>query len=264
MTRSAGHPGIPDLPALLPEVRRAAEAAAKAILAHYESGCGTSRKADGSPVTEADHAAEAVILPILRRLTPDIPVVSEEEAAAGLTPQVAGGTFWLVDPLDGTKEFIRRNGEFTVNIALVLDGAPALGVVLLPVTGECFAAAGPGTAVRGLPGEADQPIRVRAVPAEGLTVLTSRSHADNTALDGYLADRKVKERVVAGSSLKFCRIAEGRGDLYPRLGPTCEWDTAAGHAVLLGAGGAVDTLDGRPLPYGKPGFVNPHFVARGG
>ncbi|QJE72511.1 3'(2'),5'-bisphosphate nucleotidase CysQ [Aerophototrophica crusticola] len=253
-----------DLPALLPPVRRAAEEAAKAILLHYEAGCDTTRKADGSPVTAADHAAEAVILPVLRCLTPDIPVVSEEEAAAGLTPDVTGGTFWLVDPLDGTKEFIRRNGEFTVNIALVRDGTPVLGVVLLPVTGECFAAAGPGTALRGLPGQADEPIRVRPVPPEGLTVLTSRSHADNRELDGYLANLRVAERVVAGSSLKFCRIAEGRGDLYPRLGPTCEWDTAAGHAVLLGAGGAVDTMDGQPLPYGKPGFLNPHFVARGG
>lgn len=254
-----------ELAGLLPAVRAAAEQASAAILRHYEAGAQAVEKADGSPVTAADNDADAIILAALRRLTPAIPVVTEEEVAAGRIPDISAGTFWLVDPLDGTKEFIKRNGEFTVNIALLQDGVPALGVVMLPVGGTIYAAAGPGTAIRGRPGEADQPIRVRPVPAAGLTVLTSRSHADNAAVDEFLTGRRVAARVAAGSSLKFCRVAEGVGDVYPRLGPTCEWDIAAGHAVLIGAGGSLTLLDGEPFPYGKaPTFLNLHFVAWGG
>ncbi|WP_114391864.1 3'(2'),5'-bisphosphate nucleotidase CysQ [Oleisolibacter albus] len=254
---------MPDLSSLLMPVRAAAEAAARAILVEYEAGATARRKADGSPVTAADTAAEAVILPALRALTPDIPIVSEEASAAGIVPDVSAGLFWLVDPLDGTKEFIKRNGEFTVNIALVRAGSPVLGVVQVPVTGVLYAGIVGQGAVRSDPGQPDRPIRARPAPADGLTVLTSRSHADNEALSAFLQDYAVKERLAAGSSLKFCRIAEGDGDLYPRLGPTCEWDTAAGHAVLAAAGGAVETLDGQTLRYGKPGFLNPHFLARG-
>ncbi|MFV3074310.1 3'(2'),5'-bisphosphate nucleotidase CysQ [Niveispirillum fermenti] len=250
---------------LLPAVRAAAEQASRAILRHYAAGAAATAKADGSPVTAADNEADAIILAALRALTPDIPVVTEEEVAAGRIPDISGGTFWLVDPLDGTKEFIKRNGEFTVNIALIEGGEPVLGVVMLPVDGTVYAAAGPGTAVRGQPGQPDAPIAVRAVPARGLTVLTSRSHADNAAVEAFLTGRRVAERVAAGSSLKFCRVAEGVGDVYPRLGPTCEWDIAAGHAVLLGAGGSLTLLDGEAFPYGKaPTFLNPHFVAWGG
>ncbi|MFC7334469.1 3'(2'),5'-bisphosphate nucleotidase CysQ [Rhodocista pekingensis] len=263
---------------LLGPVRALAEEAGRAILEVYrrrtgaEAGAGTGDagawatatwKADGSPVTAADKAAEAAILPALRRLTPGIPVVSEEAFAAGDIPAVAG-SFWLVDPLDGTKEFLRGNGEFTVNIALVRDGAPVLGVVHAPVGGATYAAAGPGTAVRSLPGQPDTPLAVRPPPAEGLTVLHSRSHADLAALARCLDRHAVREKLVLGSSLKFCRIAEGVADLYPRLGGTMEWDTAAGHAVLAAAGGRVETLDGKPLAYGKTGFANPHFLARGG
>lgn len=251
--------------ALLAPVRVIAEQASAVILRHYDAGAEATAKADGSPVTAADNDADAVILAALRQLTPAIPVVTEEEAAAGRVPDIADGTFWLVDPLDGTKEFIKRNGEFTVNIALIQAGVPVLGVVMLPVDGTVYAAAGPGTAVRGGRGMADEPIQVRAVPAAGLTVLTSRSHADNAALDEFLSGRRVAARVAAGSSLKFCRVAEGVGDIYPRLGPTCEWDIAAGHAVLIGAGGSLTLLDGEPFPYGKaPTFLNPHFVAWGG
>lgn len=254
-----------ELAALLPAVRTAAEQASAAILRHYEAGAEATAKADGSPVTAADNDADAIILSALRTLTPDIPVVTEEEVAAGRIPDISSGTFWLVDPLDGTKEFIKRNGEFTVNIALIQGGEPALGVVMLPVGGTIYAASGPGTAVRGAPGQKDEPIQVRPVPAVGLTVLTSRSHADNAAVEEFLTGRRVANRVAAGSSLKFCRVAEGVGDVYPRLGPTCEWDIAAGHAVLIGAGGSLTLLDGEPFPYGKaPTFLNPHFVAWGG
>ncbi len=254
-----------EVAALLPAVRAAAEQASAAILRHYEAGAQATTKADGSPVTAADNDADAIILAALRRLTPDIPVVTEEEVAAGRIPDISAGTFWLVDPLDGTKEFIKRNGEFTVNIALIQGGEPALGVVMLPVGGTLYAASGPGTAVRGGKGQKDEPIQVRAVPAAGLTVLTSRSHADNAVLDEFLTGRRVAARIAAGSSLKFCRVAEGVGDVYPRLGPTCEWDIAAGHAILIGAGGCLTLLDGEPFPYGKaPTFLNPHFVAWGG
>lgn len=254
-----------ELVSLLPAVRAAAEQASAAILRHYEAGAEATQKADGSPVTAADNDADAIILAALRQLTPTIPVVTEEEVSAGRIPDISAGTFWLVDPLDGTKEFIKRNGEFTVNIALIQGGAPALGVVMLPVGGTIYAAAGPGTAVRGGAGQKDEPIQVRAVPAAGLTVLTSRSHADDAAVGEFLTGRRVAARVAAGSSLKFCRVAEGVGDVYPRLGPTCEWDIAAGHAVLIGAGGSLTLLEGEPFPYGKaPDFRNPHFVAWGG
>jgi len=248
---------------LLPEICRLAEAAGRETLRIYEGEADVVLKQDGSPVTAADAAAEAVILPALRALTPDIPVVSEEEAAAGLAPETVGRRFWLVDPLDGTKEFIKRNGEFTVNIALVEDGVPVLGVVHVPVTGETYAAAGPGSATLGIGSAAPRPIAVRPRPAAGATIVASRSHGDDSALEAFLGDTRVAERRPAGSSVKFCLVARGEADLYPRLGPTMEWDTAAGHAVLLGAGGTVSTLDGAPLRYGKPSYRNPHFVARG-
>lgn len=247
--------------ALIPLARRAGEA----ILAIYRSDFEVLQKDDTSPVTAADHAAEAIILEGLKTLTPDIPVVAEEEMAAGRVPEIGEGPFWLVDPLDGTKEFIKRRDSFTVNIGLV-DGAPGghlprLGVVLAPALDLLYLGHGPGTA-RRISGGADTPIACRTAPPEGLTVLASRSHGDPTELDRFLAPYKVAEIINAGSSLKFCRLAEGAGDLYPRLGPTSEWDTAAAHAVLLAAGGRVTTLDGEPFVYGKgPRFLNPPFVA---
>ncbi len=239
------------------------EAAGRETLRFYDAPA-TLTKTDGSPVTAADEAAERLILPALHRLTPEIPAISEEEAAAGLSPSVVGHEFWLVDPLDGTREFIRRNGEFTVNIALIRNGRPALGLVHVPVTGVTYLAAGPGTATRRHAG-ITQPITVRAPPQAGLTVLGSRSHANDPAVDTFLAGlgRPIAERRTAGSSLKLCLVAEGAADLYPRFGPTMEWDIAAGHAVLLAAGGRVDTLDGAALGYGKPEYRNPNFAAYG-
>lgn len=243
--------------ALLPVVRSAGEA----ILAIYGTDFAVGNKADASPVTAADERAEAVILPHLARLTPDIPVVAEEATAAGRTPQV-GARFWLVDPLDGTKEFVNRNGEFTVNIALIENGRPVLGVVLAPALDRLFAGSeGAGAFVEEK--GARRSIACRKIPAEGLTVVASRSHGDAAALEQFLAGRKVASRTSAGSSLKLCLVAAGEADVYPRLGRTMEWDIAAGDAVLRAAGGRVTTLDGAPLGYGKPDFANPHFAAWG-
>ncbi len=248
-----------DLPALLQAIIPIAEDAGRATLTYYGSTTATA-KADGSPVTAADQAAEDIILPRLRALTPDIPVVSEEEAANGLTPDVTGDRFWLVDPLDGTKEFINGNGEFTVNIALIEHGAPILGVVVIPARAQTYAGAGPGTATL-TDAQGTRAIATRRTPAAGLTVVGSRSHGDASAMDAFLAGRQVAEFRSAGSSLKLCLIAAGEADLYPRLGTTMEWDIAAGHAVLTAAGGRVTTVQGEPFTYGKPDYRNPHFAA---
>jgi len=245
------------LETLIPLARRAGEV----VLEVYATDFAVRGKDDASPVTEADERAEAVILAGLAALTPGIPVVAEEAAAAGKLPAV-GERFWLVDPLDGTKEFIRRNGEFTVNIALIEAGQPVLGVVLAPALGRLYGgAAGVGAFVEDEQGR--RSIRCRVPPAEGLTVVASRSHGDAAALDAFLAGRKVALQVSAGSSLKLCLVAAGEADLYPRLGRTMEWDIAAGHAVLAAAGGRVTEIDGRPMGYAKPDFANPHFVAWG-
>jgi 3'(2'), 5'-bisphosphate nucleotidase len=238
-----------------------ARRAGAAILEVYATDFDVRGKADASPVTAADEKAEALILSDLRLLTPDIPIVSEEAAAAGKTPAV-DARFWLVDPLDGTKEFISRNGEFTVNIALIEQGRPTLGVVFAPALGRLFSGA-EGCGARLDEESGSRAIACRAVPAEGLTVVSSRSHGDAAALDQFLRPRLVAANVNAGSSLKFCLVAAGEADLYPRFGRTMEWDTAAGDAVLRAAGGRVTDLDGRDLQYGKPGFANPHFVATG-
>jgi 3'(2'), 5'-bisphosphate nucleotidase len=244
---------------LLEAVVRIAKRAGRVVLDVYEGGCTVTGKSDGSPVTEADHLAEALILSELRALSPDVPVVAEEAVAAGNVPRV-GDRFWLVDPLDGTKEFVSRNGEFTVNIALVEQGGPVLGVVFAPALGRLFAgAAGHGAFVEDAQGR--RPIRCRAVPAGGCTVVASRSHGGVAALDAFLAGRAVASLTEAGSSLKLCLVAAGEADLYPRLGRTMEWDVAAGHAVLRAAGGKVQCLSGGELRYGKPGFANPQFVA---
>jgi 3'(2'), 5'-bisphosphate nucleotidase len=251
-----------DLGRLLPPILDLAAKAGAIILTHYGPGIEVRRKTDASPVTAADEEAEEIILAGLRALAPDIPAISEEAFARGELSSHAPERFWLVDPLDGTKEFLKRNGEFTVNIALIDAGRPILGVVAAPALSLAYAGAGPGTA-RLMQGGSERAIAVRKAPADGLTVVASRSHGDPAALDRYLQGRSVAATREAGSSLKFCIVAAGEADLYPRFGRTMEWDTAAGHAVLGAAGGVVRTLDGEELRYGKPGFENPHFVASG-
>jgi 3'(2'), 5'-bisphosphate nucleotidase len=241
-----------------------ARAAAREIMRIYAGDLGVRDKADKSPVTDADHAAEAIIVAGLRTLTPDTPVVAEEEMAAGRIPEIGHGPFWLVDPLDGTKEFIKRNGEFTVNIALIENGRPTLGIVLAPASDTLWRGTAGLGADKSENGGAFTQITTRPQPTDGLTCCASRSHAVYSDLDIWF-DREglaVAERVQVGSSLKFCLIAEGKADIYPRFGPTNEWDTAAGQGVLEAAGGEVVTTDGKPLLYGKPRFSNPHFIAR--
>ena len=263
MGSNTGLPGVADLPATL---RQIAESAGAAILDVYEGriAANVRQKADRSPVTAADEAAEAIILAALQNLTPDIPVVSEEAAEAGKTPDVSGGRFWLVDPLDGTKEFLSRNGEFTVNIALIEDGCPTAGVVHAPALKKTWIGVGAGSACYAEDDRAPVPIHTRPLPMTGAVVVASRRHGDTAAMDRFLSGIKIGERVEAGSSLKFCLVASGQADLYPRFGRTMEWDTAAGHAVLLAAAGCVEQAHtGAPLTYGKAGFENPHFIARG-
>lgn len=258
---------IPDKPTLLRDLTALARDAGIAILDIYgRADQGERQKTDASPVTDADHAAEAIILTGLRRLTPDIPIIAEEEVAAGRLPKVGTGPFWLVDPLDGTKEFLKRNGEFTVNIALIEDGAPTMGVVFAPAQRVLWRGAAGHGAERLFDGKDAERIAVRQPPPQGLTVFASRSHAIYGQLDIWLRnnDIPVAERKQAGSSLKFCLIAAGEADIYPRFGPTMEWDTAAGQAVLEAAGGEVlDDSTRQPLRYGKPGHRNHWFVARG-
>ena len=238
-----------------------AHRAGREILSVYESDFAVLDKADGSPVTEADTRAEGIILARLAECAPDIAVVAEESVAAGGTPELDGRTFFLVDPLDGTKEFVRRTDEFTVNIALIEDGVPTAGVVHVPALDETYWTAGDGAAWRTRDGGAATRIACRR-PGRRLVAIASRSHR-SAETDAWLEQFEVAEIVSAGSSLKFCRIAEGVADLYPRLGRTMEWDIAAGHAIVAAAGGTVETLDGEPVAYGKPGFENPRFVARG-
>ena len=245
---------------LLEDAADAAREAGEAIIEVVRRGFEVESKLDRSPVTEADRAAELIILGALARAAPGIPVIAEEEVAAGRIP-AHGNTYFLVDPLDGTKEFIRGGDDYTVNIGLIVGGEPRLGVVFAPARGELHG----GLVGHGAWLEADggrRVITVRERPAETVAV-ASKSHFNQATAD-YLAAVGVGDHLAAGSSLKFCVVAEGRADIYPRLSPTSEWDTAAGHAVLLAAGGRVDGPDGAPLRYGKRVFLNRGFVATGG
>jgi len=249
---------------LLEPLTRAALEAGDEVMAVYRSEFEVDYKDDRSPVTEADARAEAVILAHLERTAPGVPVIAEEAHSAG--HRVAPGRrFFLVDPLDGTREFIGRRDEFTVNIALVEDGVPVLGIVYAPAKGRLFRAARPGGAEEvGTDGSVTA-VAARTPPATGLVAVASRSHRD-ASTEAYLAGLGITDFVSAGSSLKFCLIAEGSADVYPRLGRTMEWDTAAGQAVLEAAGGRVVVHpSGEPLGYGKKmrGFDNPHFIAWG-
>jgi len=240
--------------------------AGAAIMDIYNAGIEVREKQDSSPVTDADEAAEAIILETLRTFEPALPIVAEESMAAGDGPDSVGRAFWLVDPLDGTKEFINKRTDFTVNIGLVVDGVPVLGVVYAPARNLLFwGDAENGAFVAdirdGQRGEA-RSVSVRPEPADGLIAVASKSHR-TPETDEFLSALPLKDSQSAGSSLKFCLVAEGEADIYPRFGPTMEWDTAAADAVLRAAGGAVLNPDGSLFVYGKPDFRNGYFIARG-
>ena len=252
-----------DLASLLPQVLGAVAAAGTAILEVYATAHEVEYKADDSPLTRADRAAHEILATRLAAIAPQVPVLSEE-ATANHARAVRGSwrEYWLVDPLDGTREFISRNGEFTVNVALVRDHRPVLGVVAAPALGLTYYAAEGLGAFRRQDGGPPEPIRARRA-AEPLVVVGSRSHRGDS-LDAILAQLGPHELRPMGSALKFCLVAEGSADFYPRLGPTSEWDTAAAQAVLEAAGGAVTTLDGSPLRYNeRDTLLNPHFMAWG-
>ncbi|TIP87405.1 MAG: 3'(2'),5'-bisphosphate nucleotidase CysQ [Mesorhizobium sp.] len=262
---------VSDDEAMLGVFERLALAAGREVMRVFDAGCAVDQKSDSSPVTEADRESEKIILAGLRAAFPDIPCVAEEEASAGIVPPDLDDAFFLVDPLDGTKEFVNRRTDFTVNIALVRHGVPEIGVVFAPCTGRFFS---------GRPGRAEaidingdyqiigrRPISVRAGVAP-LTIVASRSH-NTPETEAYIRTVGAAEIVSVGSSLKFCLVAGAEADIYPRFGRTMEWDTAAGDAVLRAAGGITHTLDGQPLAYGKRNqsddedFANPHFIASG-
>jgi len=249
---------------LLPEIVALAQRAGTAILKIYATDFEHDTKADESPVTAADIAAEEIIEAGLSKLAPDIPVVAEEAASHGHVPDISSGRFWLVDPLDGTREFLGRNDEFTVNIALVVDAEPVLGVVHAPAFSLTYTGARNVCATCIRNGRPAASVAVRPAPQEGVTIVASRRHGDPDAIDRLLRGHPVSNRKTAGSSLKFCLVAAGEADIYPRFGRTMEWDTAAGHAVLTSAGGTVTDAHGSPLTYGKAGFENPPFIAWGG
>jgi 3'(2'), 5'-bisphosphate nucleotidase len=245
------------------ELAEICEAAARLILPLWRSGLTVIRKADESPVTEADHRAEALILEALRQRFPDVPIISEEDAAQFGTPDEIGPRFFLVDPLDGTKAFVRGDPHFTVNIGLIQDGRPVAGAVAAPPTGEVWFTAGSG-AMKRVDGGAAHPVHARAWPAGEAVALVSHTMKEETLRD-LAAKYGFDKREPMDSSIKLCRIAEGAADIYPRHGPTMEWDIAAGHAVLAAAGGHLTTPEGEPFVYGKAqdGFKNGWFVARG-
>ena len=260
---------------LLPAVMEAG----RLQIALQHGGLSVSNKSDCSPVTEADQRSEAILIGAIHAAIPGVPVVAEEEVAAGRIPTL-GERFFLVDPLDGTREYVGMRPEFTVNVALVENGRPVMGIILAPALGEIFATRVDGGAAwarsarlaEPLPPLAEWPrLATRPAPAGGLVAVGSRSHASKAETSAeaprppLLAGIAIAERRRVGSSLKFCQIARGDADIYVRLGPTSEWDTAAGQAILEAAGGAVTTLGGEPLRYGGAGnrFLNPHFVAWG-
>ena len=254
-----------DFATLVPVIRRLALEAGDRILAVYDGpDFEVKSKSDASPVTEADEAADAHISAGLRAAFPDVTLITEEQSDSHA---LSARTFLIVDPLDGTKEFVQRRGDFTVNIAYVQDGIPLRGVVYAPAKGRLFYTHPDGTAVeetgpfdKATPGPT-RPIRVSTPDNGALMVVASKSHRDQ-ATDDYIGRYAIRDAASAGSSLKFCLVATGEADLYPRIGRTMEWDTAAGDAVLRGAGGRVVHFDTHlPLEYGKPGWANPFFIA---
>jgi 3'(2'), 5'-bisphosphate nucleotidase len=261
-----GMNAVPDYTAWLEQSAQIALEAGQRILAVYRQPFDVDHKHDGSPLTAADRAAHEVIVAGLQRLSPGVPVLSEESATIEYRGRAGWRRFWLVDPLDGTREFVNRNGEFTVNIALIEDGQPVLGVVVVPVTGVVYL----GQRGRGAwkeTGGARAPIRARPYRGGRATVVASRSHRGEH-VDRFLARLEAREGAYdttsLGSSLKLCRVAEGAADVYPRLGPTSEWDTAAAQCVVEAAGGRVTDLHGAALRYNKPDILNPWFLVTGG
>ena len=229
-------------------------------MGYFREGFTKSTKIDNSPVTEADIAANRYITEKLAILAPHIPIIAEEDEEMG---ENTHNVFFLVDPLDGTRSFVRGEPEFTVNIGLIVAGKPVLGVVYCPPQDILYYGIVGSGAYRQIGGEHPQKIRVRKVPEDGLTVVKSHSHPSRE-IDSYLQKIKVKNQISRPSSVKLCMVAEGTADIYPRFGRTMEWDTAAGDAILQAAGGRVETVDGEILQYGKAGFENPHFIAFGG
>lgn len=250
-----------DYARLLDDIAEAAREAGEAILEVVRRGFEIEAKQDSSPVTEADRAAELIILAALARAAPGVPVIAEEEVAAGRIP-AHDDVYFLVDPLDGTKEFVRGSDDYTVNIGLIEQGAPTLGVVFAPATGRLHGGyVGGGAWLDEGRGRAYIKTRARG---EQLTAVASKSHLNQATVDYLQEAAGGCDYVAVGSSLKFCIVAEGQADIYPRASPTSEWDTAAGHAVLLAAGGLVDGPDGMALGYGKRAFLNRGFVATSG
>ncbi len=245
------------IPTLLTTSRRAGEC----IMGHYETAVAVDKKEDSSPVTAADIEANTLIVKALLSMAPQIPVVAEESDNATHIAEIPP-LFWLVDPLDGTKSFIKRTGEFTVNIGLIQNRRPVMGVVYIPAKDEMYFTGEKGGAYFAKGSEKPQRIEVRTPPKDGMVVVASASHR-TPETDEYISTLKVKSFLPVSSSLKFCAIAKGEADIYPRFGPTMEWDTAAGQAVLEAAGGTVHTLEGAPFIYGKESFRNGYFIARG-
>ncbi len=250
-----------DYPGLLDDLSVTAREAGAAILEIVRRGFEIESKHDSSPVTEADRAAELIILAALARAAPGVPVIAEEEVSAGRIP-AHDDTYFLVDPLDGTKEFIRGGDDYTVNIGLIERGVPRLGVVFAPASGRLHCGCvGDGAWIDD--GTGRVPIRTRP-RGEEITAVASKSHLNQATMDYLEAAVGTCGYISIGSSLKFCIVAEGKADIYPRAAPTSEWDTAAGHAILLAAGGLVDGPDGEALGYGKRAFLNRAFVATSG
>lgn len=243
---------------LLESARAIARTTGILIMRYYQGERRARQKEDRTPVTEADIAAHHAILEQLRKLTPDIPVVSEEGEGQALPT----ARYWLVDPLDGTKSFVRGSGEFTVNIALMENNYPMLGAIYAPLHGMDYYGSAGERAWRCATNAIPEPIQCRLVDMQGLNLVESHAHL-SPKMESFLKPYRIAQRSPVASAIKFCWVAEGRADMYPRLGPTMEWDTAAGHAIVLGAGGSVERLDGAPLTYGKPGWQNPHFVVWG-
>lgn len=247
---------------LLDELVKISWEASDAVMEEYTKDTQYKLKQDGSPLTRADLASHKVIVSRLKDLEPEIFIVSEEQSNLERIKWRNLDKFWLIDPLDGTKEFINKNDEFTVNIALIENGKPVLGVVGAPAKNLLYVGGlGVGAYVFDRKG-GKSAISVSHLKPDGITVVASRSHCNQEDIDNFLKNQKVTQFISTGSSLKFCKVAEGSAHLYPRLGRTMEWDTAAGHAVLEAAGGVVVQLCGMPLVYGKSGFENPHFVAK--